>query len=113
MIFENPSKFRVSASSSDELGLEANDQIKRKSMKNQNKANACRTQIADISVAGKELSEEHLRIVGGGLPIFGGTIVVATAKTTYAATCVRHFDQPGCIRYDQDAADCGTDSLYW
>ena len=36
-------------------------------MKNQNKANAGRTQIADISVAGKELSEEHLRIVGGGL----------------------------------------------
>ena len=35
-------------------------------MKNQNKTNACRTQIADISVAGKELSEEHLRIVSGG-----------------------------------------------
>ena len=36
-------------------------------MKNQNKAKAGRTQIADISVAGKELSEEHLRMVGGGL----------------------------------------------
>ena len=35
-------------------------------MKNVNKANAGRTQIADISVAGKELSEEHLRIVAGG-----------------------------------------------
>ena len=35
-------------------------------MKNQNKANTGRTQIADISVAGKELSEEHLRLVGGG-----------------------------------------------
>ena len=40
-------------------------------MKNVNKANAGRTQIADISVAGKELSEEHLRIVGGGLAIGG------------------------------------------
>ena len=36
-------------------------------MKNQNKANACRTQIADISVAGKELSEEHLRLASGGI----------------------------------------------
>ena len=40
-------------------------------MKNKNKANAGRTQIADISVAGRELSEEHLRIVGGGLAIGG------------------------------------------
>src|SRR5207247_2944912 len=46
-------------------------QNERQNMKNQNKANAGRTQIADISVAGKELSEEHLRIVGGGLAIGG------------------------------------------
>ncbi len=80
-------------------------------MKNQNKSNACRTQIADISVAGKELSEEHLRIVGGGLPTSGGSIAVATTKTTYNATSVCHFDSY--CRIVQDAADTGTDSMYW
>ena len=60
-------------------------------MKNQNKANAGRTQIADISVAGKELSEEHLQIVGGGLAI-GGIIGGAgnlTHKSEMTCTPVR------------------------
>ena len=52
-------------------------------MENQNKANASRTQIADISVAGKELSEEHLRIVGGG----EGKLIHGTKNCE--ATCVR------------------------
>src|SRR5438876_2769878 len=51
--------------------LETNNQNERQNMKNQNKVNAGRTQIADISVAGKELSEEHLRIAGGSLPRAG------------------------------------------
>src|SRR5258706_610649 len=88
-----------------------NNRMKGQNMKNENKSNAGRTQIADISVAGKELAEEHLRIVGGGLGIFGGTITIATTKTTYNATNVCHFDTY-CKIY-QDAADTGTDSLYW
>ena len=70
-------------------------------MKNQNKANTGRTQIADISVAGKELSEEHLRIVEGGLAI-GGSIGgggYGTHKTEMTCTPV-----PGegwsCCRWD-------------
>src|SRR5439155_7005539 len=88
-----------------------NKQNERQNMKNQNKANAGRTQIADISVAGKELSEEHLRIAAGGLGILGGTIVVGTSKTTYNATTVCHFDTY--CKVVQDAADTGTDSMYW
>ena len=52
-------------------------------MKNQNKANAGRTQIADISVAGKELSEEHLQVVVGGLPIWGGGVKGGAYRMTY------------------------------
>ena len=62
-------------------------------MKNQNKANAGRTQIADISVAGKELSEEHLRIVGGGFSLIG-----ISAYTTY------HYS-PTCTSYSP-GGDC-------
>jgi hypothetical protein len=50
-------------------------------MKNQNHANAARTQIADISVAGKELSEEHLRLVGGGLGYWKHYTTYVTSKT--------------------------------
>ena len=49
-------------------------------MKNQNKANAGRAQIADISVAGKELSEEHLRIAGGGF--WSGGVMIGACKVT-------------------------------
>ena len=54
-------------------------------MKNQNKANAGRTQIADISVAGKELSEEHLRMAAGGLWHVPGTPL--PTPTTTVSTC--------------------------
>ncbi len=67
---------------------------------------AAQTQIADISVAGKELSEEHLRIVGGGLAI-GGIIGGAgnlTHKTELTCTPV-----PGegwsCCRWDSVTVD--------
>ena len=56
-------------------------------MKNQNKANAGRTQIADISVAGKELSEEHLRIVGGGW-LIGGLRSFSTAHNQETCSVV-------------------------
>ncbi len=54
-------------------------------MKNQNKANACRTQIADISPAGKELTEEHLRMAAGGLWSVPGTPL--PPRYTYVPTC--------------------------
>ncbi len=57
-------------------------------MKNQNKSNAGRAQIADISVAGKELSEEHLRIAGGS-PLGGlwNTTVYTTEICVPAPSC--------------------------
>jgi len=51
-------------------------------MKNQNKANAGRTQIADISVAGKELTEEHLRTAAGGVLRSGPRTPVPTTGAT-------------------------------
>ncbi len=75
-------------------------------MKNQNKSNAGRTQIADISVAGKELSEEHLRIVGGGetftiaAPGAGSRVKIVVCERT----CVRTFLSPVQICFQ----DCAT-----
>ena len=74
-------------------------------MKNQNKANAGRTQIADISVAGKELSEEHLRIVGGGTfslgSIFAALRVVKSWTNNTFLTCTFSLDGD-CKIYTQD-----------
>src|SRR5258706_23482 len=79
----------------------------RQNMKNQNKANAGRTQIADISVAGKELSEEHLRIVGGGMPIGGAPIPVRTCR--YSMTCTSWDPYTGRCRSNVDDTVCWTD----
>ena len=65
-------------------------------MKNQNKSNAGRTQIADISVAGKELSEEHLRIVAGGRT----SLKFSGVTTICDRTCVRTFLSPFAICFD-------------
>src|SRR5262245_31095401 len=48
-----------SMSSSKQFETKNNEQIERRHMKNQSKTNARQTRIADISMAGKELSEEH------------------------------------------------------
>jgi hypothetical protein len=45
------------------------------------KTSKTRTQITDISVAGRELNEEHLRFVAGG--------TVPTRYTTYGVTYTR------------------------
>ena len=71
-------------------------------MKNHNKANGCRTQIADISMAGKELSEENLRIVGGGLAI-GGIIAGSCKVTNYVEmTCTAADRQGWCTGWKTD-----------
>ena len=70
-------------------------------MKNQNKANAGRTQIADISVAGKELSEEHLRIVGGGLAI-GGILSAYKVTNHIEMTCTVVDREGWCSAWKQD-----------
>ncbi len=70
-------------------------------MKNKNKANAGRTQIADISVAGKELSEEHLRIVGGGLAIGGINVGAYRWTNRIEMTCtVVPGEGWGCCKQD-------------
>ncbi len=72
-------------------------------MKNQNKANAGRTQIADISVAGKELSEEHLRIVGGGLGVITGAKIETFTTYKFAATCVQRSRLGNCTATQTDS----------
>jgi hypothetical protein len=46
------------------------------------KSSKTRTQLADISVNGRELNEEHLRFAAGGL-------LVGTGIPTYMPTCTR------------------------
>ena len=74
-------------------------------MKNQNKANAGRTQIADISVAGNELSEEHFRIVGGGLLrwLVGS---VQTHSTCVAYKTCTFADLGNCLQSQTDGWCC-------
>ncbi len=78
-------------------------------MKNHNKANACQTQIADISTAGKELSEEHLRIVGGGLAIGGISIGSWRFTNKIELTCAVWGKDGWCSRYQTDSQTTGID----
>ena len=72
-------------------------------MKNHNKANACQTQIADISMAGKELSEEHLRLVAGGLEIVGAEFFPLMTKKYYS-TCTEYYGgKLGCRSFVEDS----------
>jgi len=77
-------------------------------MNKQNKANGGRTQIPDISLAGKELSEEHLGIVAGGFPSCELTFLPHKTYTCHA-TCTGGYDVNGNCRpavkdsYESDA----------
>ena len=83
-------------------------------MKNNNSNTSRQTRIMDISVAGKELSEEHLHLVGGGAPVGagggGGVYKITTHRTTYAPTCTS-YGRFGCGSSTTDSVDSSTDTL--